>query len=78
MSLKERDRLDVMARVKRGELTVVEASGMLGLSERQTWRVWKSFRTQGAAGLVHGLRDRASNRRFAEEFRVRVIKQGIC
>src|ERR1035437_4588507 len=75
MSLKERDRLDVMARVKRGELTVVEASGMLGLSERQTWRVWKSFRTHGAAGLVHGLRDRASNRRFAEEFRVRVIKR---
>src|SRR5450759_272750 len=74
MSLKERDRLDVMARVKRGELTVLEASGLLGLSERQSWRIWKCFGVQGAAGLVHGLRGRASNRRFPEEFRARVIK----
>jgi hypothetical protein len=75
MSLKERDRLDVMARVKRGELTVVEASVMLCLSERQTWRVWQCFKDQGAVGLVHGLRGKASNRRFPEEFRSRVIKR---
>lgn len=75
MSLKERDRLDVMARVKRGELTVLVASGMLGLSERQTWRVWKCFGAQGAAGLVHRLRGKASNRRLPEEFRARVIKR---
>jgi hypothetical protein len=75
MSIKERDRLDVMARVKRRELTVVEASGMLGLSERQARRVWKRFGAEAAAGLVHGLRGRASNRRFPEEFRARVIKR---
>ena len=75
MSIKERDRLDVMARVKRSELTVVEASAMLGLSERQARRVWKRFVAEGAAGLVHGLRGRASNRRFPEEFRARVIKR---
>lgn len=75
MSLRERDRLDVMARVKRSELTVVEASVMLGLSLRQARRVWKCFGAQGAAGLVHGLRGRASNRRFPEEFRLRVIKR---
>ena len=74
MSKKERDRLDVMARVKRKELTVVEASAMLGLSEREARRVWKRFGAEGAAGLVHGLRGRASNRRFPEEFRARVIK----
>ena len=74
MSKKERDRLDVMARVKRKQLTVVEASAMLGLSERQARRVWKRFGAEGAAGLVHGLRGRASNRRFPEEFRALVIK----
>ena len=75
MSIKERDRLDVMARVKRSELTVVEASVMLRLSERQARRVWKRLGAEGAAGLVHGLRGRASNRRFPEEFRARVIKR---
>lgn len=75
MSVKERDRLDVMGRVKRGELTVVAASGLLGLSLRQARRVWKSFKAGGAKGLVHGLRGRASNRRFAEEFRARILKR---
>ena len=75
MSNKERDRLDVMSRVKRSELTVVEASGLLDLSLRQSRRVWKSFKASGAKGLVHGLRGRVSNRRFPEEFRVRVLKR---
>jgi hypothetical protein len=75
MSLKERDRLDVMSRVKRRELTVVEASGLLGLSLRQARRVWQRFQAEGAGGLVHGLRGRASNRRFPEEFRHRVLKR---
>jgi transposase len=64
-----------MGRVKRGELTVVEASGLLGLSLRQGRRVWKRFRCEGAGGLVHGLRGRGSNRRFPEEFRQRVLKR---
>jgi hypothetical protein len=75
MSVKERDRLELLCRVKRGELTVVAASGLLGLSVRQARRVWKSFKAEGARGLVHGLRGRASNRRFAEEFRARVLKR---
>jgi hypothetical protein len=75
MSLKERDRLDVFARVKRGELTVVSASELLDLSLRQCRRIWKRYRVSGAAGLVHGLRGRPSNQRFPEEFRQRVIKR---
>jgi transposase-like protein len=75
MSLKERDRQDVMSRVKRGELTVVEASGLLRISLRQARRVWKGFQADGVAGLVHGLRGRVSNRRFPEEFRQRVLKR---
>jgi hypothetical protein len=64
-----------MGRVKRGGLTVVEASGLLGLSLRQARRVWKRFKADGAQGLVHGLRGRASNRRFPEELRARVLKR---
>jgi len=75
MSLKERDRLEVLGRVKRKELTVTEAAELLEMSLRQTRRRWKRYRADGAAGLVHRLRGRASNRRFAEEFRRRVLKR---
>ena len=74
MSLKERVRLEALGRVKRGELTVVEAAELMGLSVRQARRVWKRLRAEGDAGLVHKLRGRASNRRLGEDLRERVVK----
>src|SRR2546430_2654734 len=74
MSVKERVRLEAFGRVKRGELTVVEAAGLCGLSVRQGRRVWKRFGSAGDAGLVHGLRGRRSNRRLGEEIRDRIVK----
>jgi hypothetical protein len=66
MSRKERKRLEAFSRVKRGELTLVVASEMLGVSYRQTKRAWARYKEQGDAGLVHRLRGRASNRRTLE------------
>src|SRR5947207_8773847 len=74
MSAKERIRLEALGRVKRGELTVVSAAEVMGLSVRQARRVWKRFGASGDAGLVHGLRGRAGNRRLSEEVRRRVVK----
>jgi hypothetical protein len=74
MSLNERIRLDALNRVKRGELTVVAAAELSGLSLRQMRRVWKRFKSQGAAGLVHRLRGRASNGRLSQETRDRAVK----
>jgi hypothetical protein len=74
MSLDERIRLDALNRVKRGELTVVAAAELSGLSLRQMRRTWKRFKSQGASGLVHGLRGRSSNRRLDEELRQRAVK----
>lgn len=62
MSRKERDRLEVFGRVKRGELTVVKAAELLGLSYRQGRRAYRRYRQDGARGLVHRSRDRRSNR----------------
>jgi hypothetical protein len=67
--------METLSRVKRGELTVVAASELMGLSVRQSRRLWKRFKKSGAGGLVHGLRDRASRRRFGEDFRARVVKR---
>ena len=41
MSTKELDRIGVMARVESGELKVVDAAGLLGVSYRQA-KLWGS------------------------------------
>jgi hypothetical protein len=75
MSAKERIRLGAFGRVKRGELTVVAAAAICGLSLRQARRAWKRFKAQGDAGLVHGLRGRASNRCLPADTKDRAIKR---
>ena len=67
MSRKERKRLEAFSRVKRGGLSLVEASELLGLSYRQTKRAWSRYQSEGDAGLVHRLRGRAPNRHSPEE-----------
>ena len=74
MSSKERIRLEALARVKRRDLSVVEAADLMGLSVRQARRVWKRFAVQGDRGLMHGLRGRMSNHRLAEAVRERIVK----
>lgn len=74
MSMKEQDRLDVFSRVKRGELKLIEAAEELGLSVRQTRRMWKRFRLRGVIGLVHQLRGRSSNRRMPEAMREKIVR----
>jgi len=75
MSLKERIRLEALGRVKRCELKVTAAAELIGLSERQTRRLWGRFKENGAVGLVHGLRGRGSNRRLPQELGDRIIKR---
>ena len=74
MSLKERIRLEALSRVKRGELTVVSAAELMGLSVRQARRVWKRFKEQADAGLVHRLRGRQSNHRMSQDLAERIVK----
>jgi transposase len=69
MSLKERDRLAVFSRVRDEQMSLRQASACLGLSYRQTRRVWKRYRQAGDAGLGHGLRGRPSNNQAARDDR---------
>ncbi|HPY31600.1 MAG TPA: helix-turn-helix domain-containing protein, partial [Verrucomicrobiota bacterium] len=73
MSAKERRRAVIMAGVQAGELNLVGAAAVLGLSYRQTKRVWRRYRTAGDAGLVHRLRGRPGPRRQAPELRAQVL-----
>jgi transposase len=62
MSRKEFDRGAVFTRVERGGLTLNEAAPLLRISYRQAKRLYKRYRAEGPAGLVHRGVGRSSNR----------------
>ena len=74
MSRRERKRLELLSRVGRSELTLAKAAELLGLSYRQAKRVYRRYREEQDAGLVHRLRGRVSNRRMQVVEREAVLK----
>lgn len=70
---KEQKRLYVLNEVEAGRITNQQASKMLGISERQVYRLKASYRAEGARALAHGNRGRASPRRIPEGVRERVV-----
>ena len=74
MSRKEMRRAGILARVESGELKLVNAAVMMGLSYRQSKRMAKRYREEGAKGLKHGSAGRESNRRKPKKFRERVLR----
>jgi len=73
MSKRELGKVEVLARVRSGELRIVDAAALLRVSYRQAKRLWKRYRKQGAAGLKHRSAGRRSNRAYAREFRRKVL-----
>jgi transposase len=73
MSVSELQQVVVMARVATGDLAIVDAATILGLSYRQTKRVWRRYRRKGAPGLQHRHTGRRSNRAIALGFRRRAL-----
>ena len=69
----EQGRLHVMNLVLEGRMEVEEAASVIGLSERQAWRILKAYREQGALALAHGNRGRQPSNAIPEELRQRVI-----
>jgi len=73
MSRRELERVEVMGRVGSGDLLLQDAAAMLGLSYRQTKRVWRRYRERGAEALKHGNAGRESNRGKPAGLRRRVL-----
>ena len=73
MSRRERHRLEAFSRVRRGEITLVKASELLGLSYRQAKRCFGRYREEGAKGLIHRLRGQPSNRQADARQKRRVL-----
>ena len=73
MSAKERQRLQVIGRIKHSDTTVAAAAESLQISERQMYRLLHRHRIDGDKGIIHRLRGKISNRGYAQLVRDRAI-----
>jgi hypothetical protein len=62
MSVKERRKMELLSQVKKKKQSLLSVALQLRVSYRQMKRVWKRYKAQGDAGLVHLGRGRRSNR----------------
>ena len=74
MNNKERERIKVLSQIIERKITVADASEILGISERQGYRLLKRYRAQGDIGVIHKLRGRCSNRGYPKELREKVTR----
>jgi len=74
MSGGELRRVEIMGRVKAGELGLADAAEMLEVSYRQATRIWAQYRRRGPDGLKHGNAGRRSNRAKPSKFRRQVLR----
>jgi len=74
LSKKEVDRLMIIGQREENQLTVQQAAELIGVSERQTYRILKRIRAEGAKGIIHKLRGRESNRGYPKELKEEIIR----
>lgn len=73
MTSRDQQRTQVLTRVLVGDITPPEAAALLGLSERQVFRLRRAFERDGPGALVHGNRGRASPRRLDPGLAARIL-----
>lgn len=73
MSQRDRDRLAVLRQVRDGLITGARGAELVGLSARQFRRLRRRYESEGDGAVIHGLRDRRSNRAARVDLRARVM-----
>jgi transposase len=73
LSAKEQSRLQILNGVLERYWSMKEAVPLLGVSERQGWRLLASYRREGARGLVHKNRGRVPPNATPETIRQQVV-----
>ena len=74
LTMRDEKRLELIQRVYRSELTMVQAAVVMGVSERQCYRVKARVGKAGAKGVVHGNRGRRCKRKIKEKTVRRVLE----
>src|SRR2546426_6868656 len=64
LTMKEQKRVEIIQRVFRRELRMAEAALVLGVTERDAYRVKARIRKEGVRGVVHGNRGRLCSWKF--------------
>ena len=81
MSGRELNRVEVLAQVDDGRLTVDNAVNMLDLTRRQVFRLLKRYRQDGAAAIRHKARGKPPNNRIhhaKRDFALHLIKESYA
>ena len=74
LTMQDEKRIEIIERVFRGELTVLRAAVILGISERQCYRIKRRVYQQGPKGVIHGNRGRSCKHKVKEKIVRRVVK----
>jgi len=74
LTMREQQRVAIIERVFRGELTMAEAAMVLGVSERQSFRIKARIRKEGVRGVTHSNRGRSSPRTLPPTTRRRIVE----
>jgi hypothetical protein len=61
MSSRDLKRIEVLSEVLLGRHTVTDEATLLGLSERQMYRLLARYQQEGGSGIAHKSRGRESN-----------------
>src|SRR3989338_6400098 len=73
LTMKEKNRIEVVQGVMDGRILVGEAGMVLDRSVRQIYRMLGRLREAGLSGLVHGNKGRRSSRRIGEPIRKKIV-----
>ena len=77
LTMRDEKRLDVIQRVYRSELTVIEAAQILNISERQCYRVKARVKKAGAKGVIHGNRGRPCKCKIEDTVIKRIVELAL-
>ena len=74
MSKKERQKLEMMCRLERGDVSRSQAARILEVSERQIYRIYSRWKSDGDGGVVHQSRGGHSGRGYPLKIRNEVVR----
>lgn len=74
LTMKEQKRVGVIQRVFRREMTMAEAALVLGVTERQSYRIKARIREEGVKGVVHGNRGRRCGWKLSQKTERKIVE----
>jgi len=74
LNIKEQNRIKVLNQLETKILTIKQAKVVLGVTERQVWRMLARYRKEGVAGIAHGNRGRKPINALEDSLRQRIIE----